>query len=85
LSTKKYPVSYHLYWKFGASQGPHACLELGINSLAYFDRPNTLEADFEEVHGKGSYDIFFEDMEVCCDRSKTYDELVKYNSSLSSD
>jgi len=85
LSTKKYPASYKLYWKFGASEGPHACVELGMSSWAYFDRPNTLEADFEEVHGKGSYQDFSDDMENFVDRSRTYDEMVKFNPALSSD
>lgn len=58
---------------------------MSMKSYAYFDQPNTWEKDFEEVNGEGSYDRFMEDLDRCIDRTKTYDEMVKFESSLSSD
>ena len=83
--TKNLGAGYRVYWKWGASQGPHVCAEMSMKSYAYFDQPNTWEKDFEEVNGEGSYDRFMEDLDRCIDRTKTYDEMAKFESSLSSD
>lgn len=82
---KKLGAGYRLYWKWGASQGPHIVAEMSMASWAYFDNPNTFVKDFDEVHGEGAYDRFLEDMDRCIDRTKTYDELVMYEENLSSD
>ncbi len=82
--TKKYAASYRSYWKWGASQGPHVCIEIGMKSLAYFDQPTNFEKDFEEVHGPGSLARFYDEFDLCVDRAKTYDELVEYRPDLSS-
>jgi hypothetical protein len=84
-TAKKYAASFTVYWKWGASAGPHACTEIGMKSLAYFDQANTFEKDFEEVHGFGSLSKFYEEFELCVDRTKTYDEIVEFMPDLSSD
>lgn len=81
---KNYGAGYRVYWRWGASQGPHACAEMSMSSWAFYDQPNTYEKDFEEVNGEGSYDRFVEELDLCLDRTKTYDELVKYRPDLSS-
>jgi hypothetical protein len=53
--------------------------------LKYLDQPNTWVKDYEEVHGEGSYDLYIEELNMCIDRTQTYDELVKFRSDLSSD
>ena len=83
--TKKLGAGYRLYWKWGASQGPHVCAEMSMASWAYFDNPNTFVKDFDEVYGEGAYDRFLEDMDRGMDRSKTSDELVMFEPELSSD
>ena len=53
--------------------------------MKYLDREDTWVKDFEEVHGEGSYDRYIEDLNMCVDRTKTYDEFVKFRADLSSD
>jgi hypothetical protein len=83
--TKKLEAGYSAYWRYGASQGPHVCTELSMPGLSYLDRADTWIKDFDEVNGEGSYDRFLEDLDRCVDRTKTYDELVKFRADLSSD
>ncbi|HJW31480.1 MAG TPA: hypothetical protein VJ508_19760, partial [Saprospiraceae bacterium] len=81
---KAYPASYNVYWRFGASTGPHVCTEINMEHWSYFDRPDTFEKDFEEVNGEGSYERFMEEYKLCIDRTKTYDELIEFQPDLSS-
>lgn len=85
FETKKLGAGFSAYWRFGASQGPHVCTELSMPGLKYFDREDTWVKDFEEVNGEGSYDRYLEDLNMCIDRSKTYDEFLKFRTDLSSD
>lgn len=85
FETKKLGAGFMAYWKYGASQGPHVCTELSMPGMKYLDREDTWVKDFEEVHGEGSYDRYIEDLNMCVDRSKTYDEFVKFRADLSSD
>jgi hypothetical protein len=85
FETKKLGAGFTAYWKYGASQGPHVCTELSMPGLSYLDRADTWVKDFEEVNGEGSYDRYIEDLNMCVDRTKTYDELVRYRADLSSD
>ncbi|MDZ4748789.1 MAG: hypothetical protein SH808_09895 [Saprospiraceae bacterium] len=85
FETKKMGAGFAAYWRYGASQGPHVCTELSMPGLKYFDREDTWVKEFEEVHGEGSYDRYIEDLNLCVDRTKTYDEFVKFRTDLSSD
>lgn len=85
FETKKLGAGFMAYWKYGASQGPHVCTELSMPGMKYLDREDTWIKDFEEVHGEGSYDRYIEDLNMCVDRTKTYDEFVKFRADLSSD
>jgi transcription antitermination factor NusG len=85
FEVKKLEAGYRAYWKYGASQGPHACIELSMPGLKYLDRQDTWIKDFDEVHGEGAYDLYIEDLNMCVERTQTYDELVKFRSDLSSD
>jgi hypothetical protein len=82
---KAYPASYSVYWKYGASVGPHVITEISVDHWSYFDRPDTFKADFEEVNGAGSFERFQDEFELCIDRSKTFDELMVYKPNLSSE
>jgi hypothetical protein len=80
---KEYPASYTVFSRYGASTGPHVGVSLDFDKWAYLDRPNTFVKDFDEVHGANSYDRFLEELALCIDRSKTYDELSEYMAELS--
>lgn len=84
LKAKNYSASFKMYWRWGASQGPHVSTELGMKNLAYFDEPNKFSKDFDEVHGDGAYDRFIDELDLCVDRNATYDEIVHYRPDLSS-
>jgi hypothetical protein len=82
--TKAYPASYNVYWRQGATQGSNALVEINMNGWSFFDRLDTFEKDFEEVHGEGSFSLYLDEIELCIDRAKTFDELVVYRPELSS-
>ncbi|HLF62782.1 MAG TPA: hypothetical protein VI603_03480 [Saprospiraceae bacterium] len=81
---KKYPAAYNVYWRYGASEGPHAAIGMDFANWAYLDTPNTFVEDFESIHGDGSWQRFLEELDLCIDRSKTYDELTEFMPGLSS-
>lgn len=81
---KKYPATYNVYWRFGASAGPHACVEINFANWAFFDTPSTFMQDFESIHGEGSYQRFLDEFSIAIDRTKTYDELMNFVPELSS-
>lgn len=85
FKAKGYNRSFNMYWRFGASEGANVVTELGMKNMASFDEESTWRKDFEEVHGEGSYQRFLDDLDLCTDRSKTYDEVVNFNAKLSSD
>jgi len=81
---KAYPASFSAYWRWGASAGPHVITEIDVEHWSYFDRPDTFKKDFEEVNGEGSYDRFIDDLDLCIDRTKTFDEMLEYKPASSS-
>ena len=80
---KSYPVAYSVYWRQGASAGPHAIVSIDFDKWAYFDRANTVMKDFEEVHGAGSWARFLDELALSLDRTKTFDELGELVAELS--
>jgi hypothetical protein len=82
---KALPASYSVYFKWGASTGPNVIAEIDMEHWSFFDRPDTWKKDFDEVNGEGAYDRFMDDVVLCIDRSKTFDELLEYKPMLSSD
>ena len=85
MKTRNHKASFQYYYRWGASQGPHVCTEMGMNSFSYYDTSPSWREEFEAVHGEGSMDMFSEELDLCIDRAKTYDELVKFLPALSSD
>ncbi len=80
---KAYPASYHAYWRMGASAGPHVAVSIDFAKWAHFDNASTIAKDFDEVHGANSWNRFMEDLALCIDLSKSFDELNEYDPSLS--
>jgi hypothetical protein len=81
---KKYTHAWNVYWRHGVSTGPHVVTEINFPNWAYLDVPSNFRKDFEEVHGEGSYDRFLDDLSICTDRTKTYDEMISFEAKLSS-
>jgi hypothetical protein len=72
---KKYVASYSLAIRQGASTGPHVVSFLGFSKWSYFDSGTDFAKDFDEVHGSGAFERFLKELDLCIDRSKTYDEF----------
>ena len=81
---KNYPASYYVYFRWGASTGPHMAAEINFDNWSYLDRPDTWEADFNSVHGEGAWQKYLDEAANYIDRSKTYDEFIVWNKELSS-
>jgi hypothetical protein len=80
---KGYAASYAVYWRVGASTGPHIAVSLNFDKWAYFDKATTFVKDFNEIHGDYNYERFLDDLALCVDNKKTYDELNEYLPELS--
>jgi len=72
---KQYKASYNLVWRQGASGGPHAVAILSFDKWGYLDNGTDFAKDFNEVHGANSFERFREELALCVDLTKTYDEL----------
>jgi hypothetical protein len=81
---KKYTHAWSVYWRYGVSTGPHVVTELNFSNWAYLDEASTFKKDYDEVHGEGSYERFIEELGLCTDRTKTYDEIITFEPKLSS-
>ena len=74
---KNYTSSFSVDIRQGVSQGPHVASFTSFAKWSWFDENRNFRKDFDEVHGAGAYDKFFKELDLCVDRSKTYDELVE--------
>jgi hypothetical protein len=79
---KKYNASFTMATRVGLSQGPNAVTFVNFEKYAFWDSDTNFEKDYEEVHGLGSFADFIEELDLCFDRSKTYDELSETVSEL---
>jgi hypothetical protein len=72
---KKYPASFSVAVRQGATTGVNAVSFINFDKWEYLDRPDTWEKDFNDVHGAGAWGRFLEEIELCTDQSKSYTEL----------
>jgi hypothetical protein len=75
---KKYVAAYSLYERVDATAGHEAIVGISFAKWAYFDSQPNFRSDFESVHGVGSFDRFLEELDICLDRSETFDELLEW-------
>lgn len=76
----KSAASFYLAVRQGASEGPHVVSYSDFANWSWLDSTSDFTKQFEVVHGQGSYAKFTDELDLCLDRSKTYDvlsELVK--------
>jgi hypothetical protein len=73
---KKYPASFSVAVREGLSAAPRPNVVsfVDFDKYAFWDS-NTFTKDYEEVHGPGSWARFLEEIDLCLDRSTTYDEI----------
>jgi hypothetical protein len=72
---QKGQASFYLAVRQGASAGPHAVTYSDFAKWSWFDAPTDFQKDFDAVHGQGGYAKFIAELDLCTDRSKTYDVL----------
>jgi hypothetical protein len=72
---QKNSASFYLAIRQGASAGPHAVTYSDFSKWSYLDENSTFQKDFDTVHGQGGYAKFIAELDLCTDRSKTYDVL----------
>ncbi len=83
LKQKKYSGSFSMAIREGMASAPrpNAVTFVDFDKWAFWDN-DTFNKDFEEVHGQGSFARFLEQIDLCVDRSQTYDELTESVSEL---
>jgi hypothetical protein len=74
---KQYKSAFDLWEHQDATQGPNFVSITSWANWAARDSGTNFIKDFEEVNGAGSYARFIDELELCIDRSKTYDELIE--------
>lgn len=79
---KKYKTSFDLWEHVDVTDGPNVVSITGWVNWAARDSATNFVKDFEEVHGAGSWMRFQEELDLCIDRSKTYDELMENDPEL---
>jgi hypothetical protein len=80
---KKYAASFSMATREGFSSAPrpNVVTFTSFDKWAYWDNEAFIR-DFKEVHGEGSWERFLEQIDLCVDRSVTYDELSEVLSEL---
>ncbi|MBL7860873.1 MAG: hypothetical protein JNJ65_06895 [Cyclobacteriaceae bacterium] len=76
----KSAASFYLAVRQGASKGPHVVTYSDFTSWSWLDSNTNFQKEFDVVHGVGAYAKFIDELDLCLDRSETYDvlsELVK--------
>lgn len=72
----KYKNSFALVTRYGASSGAKAVTINNYPNWGSMDSaPGSFIKNFEELHGAGSWAKFLAELNLCIDRSQTYDEL----------
>lgn len=72
---KKYNASFSMASRQGATQGVNVVTFTSFANYAWFDADIKFIKDFDEVNGVDAYRKFIEELDLCVDRAKTYDEL----------
>ena len=72
---KKYEASFSMATRVGLTQGPNAVTFVDFAKYAFWDSDSKFSKDYEDVFGQGSFARFLAELDLCIDRSKTYDEL----------
>jgi len=71
---KKYDYDFTVYWnRFDNREGRDVVIENSFDNWAFFDKDRKFKADFEEVHGEGSWWRLIEEYRDIVEGS--YDEL----------
>ena len=67
--------------QFDDSNFPNFLIASGFSNWAYFDKDMKFKADFEELHGEGSWSKLMEEYRDVVEGS--YDEIIMYVPELS--
>jgi len=74
---KKYKRSFALWQHYGATNGANAVTINAYANWAGLDETINFAKDYEEVHGANSWARFMDELDLCLDRTKGYDELME--------
>ena len=79
---KEYKKFFQVYTpQFADSDGPNFLIASGFANWAEFDKDRTFKADFEEIHGEGSWTKLMEEYKDVVEGS--FDEIIMYVPELS--
>lgn len=71
----KSKMSFQLWTHYGFTDGPNAVTVSNFANWAVLDAGGNFTGEFEKVHGAGSWDRFIEELDLCINRSKSFEEL----------
>ena len=81
---KEYPNFFQVYYsEFSRICGYDAMIAGGFENWAFFDNKPNFKADYEEVHGEGSFQMLMEEYRDIVENE--YDEIIMYVPELSAD
>jgi predicted nucleotide-binding protein (sugar kinase/HSP70/actin superfamily) len=81
---KEYPNFFQVYYsEFSRICGYDAMIAGGFENWAFFDNKPNFKADYEEVHGEGSFQMLLEEYREIVENE--YDEIIMYAPKLSAD
>lgn len=71
----KSKMSFQVWTHFGFTNGPNAVTVNNFANWAVLDSPGNFSQEFEKLYGSGSWDRFLEELDLCIDRSESFEEL----------
>lgn len=71
----KSKMSFQVWTHFGFTDGPNAVTVQNFANWAALDAVGDFAQEFEKKYGMGSWDRFLEELDLCIDRSRSYEEL----------
>ena len=81
---KEYPNFFQVYYsEFSRICGYDAMIAGGFENWAFFDNKPNFKADYDEVHGEGTFQLLIEEYSDVVEGE--YDEIIMYVPELSSD
>lgn len=71
----KSKMSFQVWTHYGFTDGPNVVTVNNFANWAALDAGGNFFQEFEKVHGAGSWERFLQELDLCIERTKSYEEL----------
>lgn len=71
----KSKMSFQVWTHYGFTDGPNVVTVSDFATWSALDSGENFSVEFEKVHGTGSWERFIQELDLCIERSKSFEEL----------